>query len=297
MVSFKGVIAVLPTPFQVNGSVDQASLANLVDYFAAQPIHGLATLALHSEGYKLTADERRMVLRTVVETAAQRMPIIAGVAHEATLGAVALADEAASIGADGLMVLPPSFVKQLESALVDHFVAVSRVTDLPVIIQDSPQLTGIRMSPHFLKTINSQSDNVKYVKVEELPAGHKISQLVSAFGSLINALCGWGGLEWLEALRRGAVGCMPAAESSPILAQAYTAFQNNQPEKAQEIFDPIIPLLSFASRSLDRFIIVSKLILARRGVIATNTLRPPYTPLDRVEQEEVERLILQSGMV
>jgi len=54
MTALKGIIPILPTPFDETGEVDLASLRNLVNHLIDQGVNGLGTLALASEGYKLT---------------------------------------------------------------------------------------------------------------------------------------------------------------------------------------------------------------------------------------------------
>lgn len=290
-----GIIPILPTPFDEGGAVDEASLQRLVDHLIAQRVHGLGTLALASEGYKLTEAEGRQIIRTVVEAARGRVPVVIGTSHEGTRAAIERSREAVALGADAVMLLPPYLVKPAPASLLAHFAAVAEAVEVPVVVQDSSQLTGVVMPPDFLIELARRAPNIRYVKVEGLPAGRGISAVVEALGHEVGVLCGWGGLGLLDALRRGACGCMPGADFAPRLVAVYEAFQAGQIEQAQSLFDPLLPLLSFSAQSIDRFVIVAKTALAGQRIITTPTLRAPFTSLDEIERAEMERLLHVGG--
>lgn len=290
-----GIIPILPTPFDEDGALDESSLQRLVEHLIAQRVHGLGTLALASEGYKLTEAEGRRVIRAVVEAAAGRVPIVVGTSHEGTRAAIERSRETATLGADAVMLLPPYLVKPTPASLLAHFAAVAEAVEVPVVVQDSPQLTGVVMPPAFLIELARRAPNIRYVKIEGLPASRSISAVVEALGPGFGVLCGWGGLGLLDALRRGACGYMPGADFAPALVAVYEAFEVGQIEQAQSLYDRLLPLLGFAAQSLDRFVIVAKTALAGQGIITTPTLRAPFTPLDELEHAEMERLLRLTG--
>lgn len=88
---------------------------------------------------------------------------------------------------------------------------------------------------------------------------------------------------------------MPGADFALTLVAVYEAFEAGQIEQAQSLYDHLLPLLSFAAQSLDRFVIVAKTILARQGIITTSMLRAPFAPLDDIEHAEMERLLRLTG--
>ena len=106
-----GCIPIVVTPFDPSFAIDEASLRAEVDYLIAGGVHGLATPAIASEGYKLTEQERARVASIVVATTAGRVPVVVSADGNGTEVAVANARAAAAWGADALMVLPPMFVK------------------------------------------------------------------------------------------------------------------------------------------------------------------------------------------
>ena len=84
-----GCIPIVVTPFDPSFAIDDASLRAEVEYLIAGGVHGLATPAIASEGYKLTEQERARVARIVVETAAGRVPVVVSADGAGTEVAVA----------------------------------------------------------------------------------------------------------------------------------------------------------------------------------------------------------------
>jgi 4-hydroxy-tetrahydrodipicolinate synthase len=286
-----GIIPILPTPFDDRGEVDHAGLRSLVGFLISQGVHGLGALALASEGYKLTDDERRQVLATIVEETRGRVPVVVAVYHEATRVAVDMCLDAVSRGADAIMLLPPVLGKPAGKELVQHLSSLASAAGVPVVIQDTPQVRGTALALDDYVRILDVAPNVRYAKIEALPAGQGISRLLEALGDRIEVLAGWGGLELLDALDRGACGCMPGSDVAPLLVQVYAAYRGGDKAQSHALFDGIRPLISFGSLSLDRFVIVAKTILAGRKIISSPTLRAPFTPLDSIERDEMDRLL------
>src|SRR5688500_10931098 len=145
--ALRGCLPVLVTPFTHDGSLDLASLKREIDWVIAEGTNGVACVAIASEGYKLTEDERDAVIQTTVRHVAGRVPVVASADGPGEEPAVARAERAARLGADALMVLPPYFVKPGSDALVAYYARVAAESGIPVMLQDAPQLTGVQMSP------------------------------------------------------------------------------------------------------------------------------------------------------
>jgi dihydrodipicolinate synthase/N-acetylneuraminate lyase len=296
MTLLNGTIPILPTPFDEHGEVDLASLRNTVSLLIDQRVNGLGTLALASEGYKLSEAERQRVLSAVVEAAGGRVPIVASVYHEATQIAAAMSAKAVALGADAVMLLPPVIGKAGGKELVQHLASAASAAEVPVVIQDTPQIRGAALALGDYARLLDAAPNVAYAKIEAVPAGEAITRLLSEFGGRIEVIAGWGGLEWLDALERGACGCMPGADVGPRLGEVYTAYRAGEIDRARSTFDSVRPLIEFSSHSLDRFVIVAKTALARKGVIASAAVRPPYTALEAHEAAEMDRLLRAAAL-
>lgn len=137
-----GAMTALVTPFDASGSVDVPSLRTLAEWQIAQGIHGLVPCGTTGEGATLDSDEHELVVATVVEVAAGRVPVIAGCGTNDTRTTVAGARRAARAGADGLLVVSPYYNKPNPSGMEAHYRLVADATELPVIVYNVPGRTG-----------------------------------------------------------------------------------------------------------------------------------------------------------
>src|SRR5688500_7634076 len=116
-----GVFPILVTTFTDDGKLDLDSQLRLLNFLIEQGAHGLGLFGNASEGYALTQDERRTLLKAIVKENHGRVPLIASTGHTGTEAAVELSREAEAAGADALMVLPPYFLKTDGDGLMFYF--------------------------------------------------------------------------------------------------------------------------------------------------------------------------------
>src|ERR1700750_1618284 len=100
---FKGVITALITPFR-NGEVDEKAFVALVERQISAGVHGLVPVGTTGETATLSHEEHRRVVELCVQTAAGRVPVIAGAGSNSTDEAIDLARFAKTVGADGILV-------------------------------------------------------------------------------------------------------------------------------------------------------------------------------------------------
>lgn len=293
MTELRDCIPILCTPFLADDSVDADSLRAEIDWVLAEGAAGVATLALASEGYKLTERERDAVAAIVVEHVAGRVPVVVSADGAGTAVAVDRAQRAAAIGADALMVLPPYLVKPAPAALLDYYLRVAASVEIPIMVQDAPQLTGVSMTPALWAEMARRAENIAYIKAEGTPQGATISAALEQSGGTLRVFCGWGGLGIIDALERGATGSMPAANFTRVFAQIHAAWTSGNRQRANDLLDATLPYSVWAMQSLDHSVTTAKRELTRRGVFADQRLRQPAGPLDSVALAQLDRWIDQ----
>jgi 4-hydroxy-tetrahydrodipicolinate synthase len=138
----RGAMTAIVTPFDTDGSVDAAALGELVRWQVGSGIHGLVPCGTTGEGATLTPEEHTLVVRTVVEAAAGKVPVVAGCGTNDTGKTVEGAKRAAESGADALLVVTPYYNKPNRSGMIAHYQAVCGATDLPVVVYNVPGRTG-----------------------------------------------------------------------------------------------------------------------------------------------------------
>lgn len=288
-----GLLSVLCTPFDGSGAPDLASLRRLVEHNLAAGVHGVVCFGLAGEPYKLTDDERREILRTVVEVVGGRVPVLAGTEHSGVEAAVRRSVEAQELGADALMMYPPTFVKPGPDGVADYFASVGRAVDVPIVVQDAPAWTGVPLPVDLLAAIHREVPRVGHVKVEAPPTATKMVELRAAGLATVG---GYGALHLAEELAAGIVAFMPGCALPAVYRELWDAHARGNTDEIWAQFTNVLPLLAFQMSSLDTFVAVQKLLLHRWGVLASPRMRRPGTPLSDEQVAWLDRLLDRCGL-
>jgi 4-hydroxy-tetrahydrodipicolinate synthase len=143
---FRGSIPALVTPFR-DGEVDEKALAALVEWHVAEGSHGLVAVGTTGETPTLSHAEHERCIEIVVETAARRIPVIAGAGSNNTEESISLMRHARSVGADAALVVTPYYNKPSQRGLYGHYAALHDAVELPIIIYNIPGRSIVDMSP------------------------------------------------------------------------------------------------------------------------------------------------------
>ncbi len=163
---FHGSITPLPTPFCNDGAeVDTDALRRLVAFQLDNGTHGLSCTGTTGEPTSLSLDERKLVIRTLVETVAGRVPVLAGTGSNYTAETVELSRYAKQVGADGVLCVAPYHVKPSQQGLFEHFTSIARAIDgLPMMLYNIPGRAGVNIEPATQKRIHEACPNVFGIK-------------------------------------------------------------------------------------------------------------------------------------
>jgi dihydrodipicolinate synthase/N-acetylneuraminate lyase len=290
--SLRGILPVLQIPFRGTGveqAVDEISLRAEVDFCIAAGVDGLVAPALASEFMVLTPDERRNIVRIVVDQSQRRVPVVVNVAASSVQEAVAYATHAQEFGAAAVMALPPYVRRPDAAGVFAYYKAIAEAARLPVVIQNAPPPFGMNLPSTLINRLVDEIEGVAYVKEERLPPGHHMSDvLAGASEQLRGVFGGTAGLYLPSELARGASGCMPSAAVPDVLVDVYRAYVRGDIERSRAVHQQVLPLLSLEMSVL---MAVSKEVLVRRGVFATNGMRDPEFPaLDANDLAELDAL-------
>jgi 4-hydroxy-tetrahydrodipicolinate synthase len=291
--SLGGVLSVLCTPFHASGALDMKALDALVDHQLSWNVDALVVFGLAGELYKLTDEERRRVLSAVVNRVDGAVPIIAGTEHTGTEGAVARSREAIELGAQAVMVYPPTFVRPDRAGVLDYFLSVANSITAPVIIQDAPAWTGVALPVDLLVEIAQTASNAAWVKVEAPPAAPKIRALRERG---LTAVAGYGALHVLEDLAAGVAALMPGCALPGLYLEMWAAHQSGDADRLWSTFQTALPLLSFQMSSLDTFVAIQKLLLREAGVLQSADLRRPVSPFTAEQRKWLEYLLQRTDL-
>ena len=236
---FKGSYVALVTPF-ARKEVDLDALKRLVDWHIDQGTHGLVPVGTTGESPTLTHEEHDLVVKTVVEHAAGRVPVIAGAGSNNTVETVRLVKAAKAAGADAALVVTPYYNKPTQAGLIAHFTAAADC-GLPIVIYNIPGRSAVDMS---VATMAELAKHPMIVGVKDATGDlSRVPKQRHACGSDFVQLSG----EDATALgfnAHGGVGCISVtANVAPALcAQMQDATLAGDFATALEITDRLMPL-------------------------------------------------------
>lgn len=289
-----GVYAILATPFADDGAIDFAGIDRLIDFELAAGVHGLTILGILGEAHKLSEDERKRVVEAIVRRVGGRIPVVVGTSAPATDLAIRYSRQAQDLGADGLMVAPPTNLRNLD-AVREYYRRVHDATTLPLVVQDEPVFSGVVMPAGFLASVTDALLRARAIKLEELPSPLKVTQVLTAARQPVAVFGGMGGVYFYEELLRGAVGTMTGFAFPEVLVAVYTAFAAGRRSTAREMFYRYLPLIRYEGQPVIG-LAIRKEILRRRGVIASAVIRHPGPTLDTGSRTELDEIVTALGL-
>ena len=295
-VDLSGVLIPCTTPFDpVTGEVDLVGLRANCRSWLTHPIRGILVGGSTGEALLLEEDERLACLEGARDVIPDDRLLLAGTGAESTRATIRRCDVAAEAGADAVLVQPPAFYRgaMTDSALLDHYRAVARASQIPVIVYQVPlHLSTLEFSTNLLADL-SKVDNIIGMKDSrgslEL-VGEVVSRAQDDFQVLVGSGAAfYGGLELGAVGGILAVACVAPGRSAAIHA-AYVAGDSAEAGRLQEVVGPVhkeivggmgVPGLKVA---MD--------LLGMRG----GDPRSPLQPLPDHRQDNVVKVLDRAGL-
>lgn len=292
--SSRGVFIIAATPFTDQGEVDHDSLRRLVDFYISHGVSGLTILGMMGEANKMTAEERRAVIDTVLSHSGD-LPVVVGVSDAGMANLADLSRYSMDKGAAGVMVAPaagPAREDRIETYF--HGVCDAIGAGVPLCLQDFPLATGLPISPALIRRLSEARDQIVMLKHEDWPGLTKITQLRSheagAGAKRLSILTGNGGLYLPQELQRGADGAMTGFAYPEALVQTVALHQAGRADEAEDLFDRYLPIMRHEQQP-GFGLGVRKYILMRRGAIASAATRAPGPKVSALDAAETDRLM------
>ena len=141
----KGSITALITPMK-GGAVDEVAFRRFVEWQIAQGTHGLVPVGTTGESPTLSHDEHQRVVEICVDTAAGRVPVIAGAGSNSTLEAISLTRHAKQAGADAVLSVTPYYNKPTQEGIYRHFASIAEAVDIPIVLYNIPGRSVVDIS-------------------------------------------------------------------------------------------------------------------------------------------------------
>lgn len=230
----KGIIAPIITPMNEDESVNEKELRNQVNRLIKAGVHGIFTFGTNGEGYILSEKEKELILDVVLEEAAGRVPIYAGTGCVSTKDTIRMSEMAKKSGAAILSVITPYFAKASQEELYEHFLAVAKAVDLPMILYNIPDRTGNALLPETVAKL-AEVDNIIGVKDSSGNFDNILQYIEKTRNKDFAVLCGNDSLI-LKSLMAGGTGAISGCANvfPHNMVRIYDNFIENHMDKANE---------------------------------------------------------------
>ena len=275
-----GVFPIAPTPFREDGALDLDGQRRILDCMVDQGVDAICILANYSEQFLLSDSERDVLLELCLSHVAGRVPVIVTCSHFSTRIAIERARKAASAGASMLMLMPPYHGTSLradDQGVLEHYARIAEAVDLPIMVQDAP-LSGVNLPVPLLARLSREVPSVRYFKIEVPNAAAKLRSLIEAAGDAIaGPFDGEESITLMADLEAGATGTMPSALLPDLIRPVVEHFLAGRTDDAAEAYARILPLVNYENRQCG--LRATKSVMMEGGVIASDTVRHPLTPL------------------
>jgi 4-hydroxy-tetrahydrodipicolinate synthase len=285
-VQFQGVLPAITTPFNADLSIDHGAATANVQWLIESGCKGIVPCGSLGESATLSFSEKLALIETCAK--AIDAPVIPGIAALSTAEAVALAKQAKSAGARGLMVLPPYVYSTDWREMKAHVAAVIEATDLPCIVYNNPVAYRTDFSPEQILELALEYDNVKAVKESSTDvrritaikalAGDQLALGVGVDDVLVEGVAA-GAQFWIA----GLVDALPVES-----VRLFDLARAGRWEEAARLYAWFLPLLRLDT--VPKFVQLIKLVQEKLGV-GHRRVRPPRLELTGAELDQAERLI------
>jgi 4-hydroxy-tetrahydrodipicolinate synthase len=288
-----GTYTAIVTPFR-DGKVDANGLKKLIEMQVRGGVDGIVPVGTTGESPTLDYKEHIEVIGLAVEFAAGRIHVMAGTGGNSTSEAIYLTKEAEKAGADSSLQVAPYYNKPTQEGLYQHFLEISRVTKLPIILYSVPSRCGIEIGVETVRRLAAATPRIVGIK-EAGGNADRVSQLRAALGRKFTILSGDDSLT-VPFMSVGAHGVVSVASNvAPRqVARMVKAFAAGDAAGALKWHHQLYPL--FKDLFIESNPIPVKSALAMMGVIAEE-YRLPLTPMSAKNREILKATLKQCGVL
>lgn len=283
---FKGSIVALITPMDEKGNICQTSLKKLINYHIESGTNAIVSVGTTGESATLSQEEHIEVIMLTLKISKNRIPIIAGTGSNSTSEAILLTKKFESSGISACLTVTPYYNRPTQKGLYEHFKAISKNTHLPQILYNVPIRTGCDLIPETIIKL-SRFHNIIGVKeaTGDLSRVQKIKSLANDDFLLISGDDATA-LDFIQLGGQGVISVTANIAAKKMVKLCNLAL-NKDFLSARLLNNRLMPL--HLSLFKEPNPIPVKWLAKRLGLIKTNTLRLPLTPISKKTRLMLEK--------
>lgn len=282
-----GIYAPVITPFLPNEELDLDSYRKHVQELLQHNIQGIIVNGTTGESPTVSWEEVVQLFQAtkdVVQESGKQLPLIIGTGTNSTVSTVKRTELAGELGADAVLIVTPYYNRPPHAGVIEHYRRASQV-GVPVIAYEVPHRTGLRLNADTVKAV-LDLDGVIGIKdsTGSLDLLHELTK-----GDTKPVLCGDDVL-FLSMMQHGATGGILASSmiQTEKFVEVYELAKQGDFAQAQTMFDSLVPMIQKLFQESNPAPI--KWILTQQGILSSDTLRLPMSPISQGLQQELIEL-------
>ena len=285
---FEGIWTPIVTPMKEDFSVDEAALAEVVEYLIAGGVNGIISAGTTGEYYAQSFEERAHLAKLTKEMIGGRVPLVVGTGALRTEDSIEFAKMAKDVGAEAILVATPPYSVPTGREIALHALAIDRAVDMPVMLYNYPGRMGVNMDED---TLDRLGRSPNFCGIKESSGDINRLHLIAREYPHLGLLCGMDD-QALEFFAWGARGWVCAG--SNFAPQAHVALYRacvveGDFTKGRRIMSAMMPLMSVLEQG-GKFIQCIKHGVTMRG-IECGPPRKPLQPLNKDDKRALEEVI------
>ena len=290
---FSGSMVAIVTPMTADGGLDWPAWDRLLEFHAREGTSGIVVAGTTGESPALGLDEIEELTRRAVVLCRGRMKVVVGSGTNSTAGTVTRTRALSRLGADAVMLVTPYYNKPPQEGLYRHFMAAAEVSEVPVILYNVPNRTGVDLLPN---TVARLARNPQIVAIKEATGSlSRARETLNGCSPEFTLLSGDDAtaVDLISVGARGVIS-VTANVAPRRMHEACEAALSGDLVKARAIDASLQPL------HRDLFIeanpVPVKWAVARMGLIG-NAIRLPLVELSSAHQDSVLRAMQAAGVI
>lgn len=285
---FAGVYTPVITPYREDGAIDRDAFVGMIEHLIAAGVHGIINGGSTGEYYAQSMEERVDLAIFAKDVIAGRVPLIIGTVATRLADSITLAETAAKIGADAVLVGSPPYAVPTERENALNALAIDRAADLPIMLYNYPGRTGSNMGEEFLDRVG-RSRNFCAIKessgdinrVHLLARDYPYLQMSCGMDDQALEFFAWGARSWVC----GGSNFLPAEH----IALWNACVVEGDFGKGRRIMSALMPLMRVLEQG-GKFVQCIKHGCAMASLYA-GPPRPPLKVMNKAEKRQLEQVV------
>lgn len=240
---FYGSIVALVTPFDQNKRLDLVGLRKNIEFHFKNKTNGFVPCGTTGESPTLSEEEWEQVVRTTINTVNGKKPVIPGTGTNSTEKTIHLTRKAKELGADACLIVAPYYNKPTQEGLYEHYRAITKAVDLPIIIYNIPARTGVNILPKTFERLYKEFPE-SIIGVKEASGSlDQVTEIINRCGKNFIVLSGDDALT-LPILAVGGKGVISVIANivPKQMAETIDYYLKGETKKANELNHKLYPL-------------------------------------------------------